>query len=88
MTIRKKITMPRIGPIRWRADGYGTQVLKFSAAGTCLNEPVGGEEIPRDPIQRGYVKIWSSHGPEHIVVDRALTVAAARRRIEHLKKCR
>ena len=87
MSIRAKITMPKIHPIRWRRDGFGTQVIDLPTAGTCVTGKgvVLGEELPRDPIQRGYVKIWKA-GAERRVVDRALTVKAARRRIEQIKQ--
>lgn len=86
---REKITMPKIGPIKWRRDGYGTQVLDFPSGGTCVHDGRGnvlGTEYPSDPIQRGYVKIWHRDvDGDPRVVDRALTVAVARRRIELLK---
>ena len=88
MAFRQKITLPKYHPIRWRADGYGTQVIDLPMAGTCANDVRGfvlGEEVPRDPIQRGYVKIWKA-GSECYVVDRALTVKAARKRIMKLKE--
>lgn len=83
---REKVVLPRVGPIRWRKDGYGTQVLTFSAGGECLALPTGGEVVPSGkPLQRGYVKVWWQGPVERIVVDRALTVRVARRRIAHIK---
>lgn len=67
MSLITRISMPRLDPIRWRKDGYGTQVVWMPAAGTS--------------VQRGYVKIWK----DGEVVDRALTVKAARRRIKRMK---
>lgn len=87
--LQQTIKMPEVHPIRWRNDGYGTQVIKFPDAGFCVNSLNGhvlGAVVPdKDPIQRGYVKIWYA-GVEWQVVDRALTVKAARRRIKRIKE--
>lgn len=64
--------MPQIHPIRWRNDGYGTQVIDLGCHSAYYDNY---------PLQRGCVKIWK----DGRVVDRALTVKAARRRIERLK---
>lgn len=78
---REKQVLPQIGDIRWRKDGFGTQIIKFGAGGT-VSEIIGGESVPSNPIQRGYVKIWY----QGEVIDRALTVKNARRRIAQLKQ--
>jgi len=87
MTLRTQVHLPAIGPIRWRKDGYGTQVITMPAAGTCANhqDQILGEVVPRDPIQRGYVKIWVNPAKPR-VADRALTVRGARKRITRLKQ--
>lgn len=86
--IREKIALGDIGPIRWRRDGYGLQVLRLSAGGFCPGDGPGGETVPdRNRIQRGYVKVWHRPSPtvEARVIDRALTVKVARRRIAQHK---
>ena len=85
---RHKQVMPRIGPIRWRRDGFGIQVIWMSVGGEGMSGILGGEVVPSDPIQRGYVKVWRRGDllRETQVVDRALTVKVARRRINQIKE--
>lgn len=85
-----KVVMPKIGEIKWRRDGYGYQVLDFSVGGEMLTDHRGyclGEVKPSYPLKRGYVKIW--YRDDYTVprvVDRALTVASARKMMSSRKK--
>ena len=86
----RKFTLPRISPIKWLSNEYGYQRVWMSVCANVFN-PDGDkvfEVAPSDPIQRGCIKIWWNppHGERH-VIDRALTVKAARRRIKEHKKC-
>lgn len=88
---QQKTYLPRLHPIVWSKCGcWGTQVFWLSAGCTVELDNkglcTGMEVVPTDVIQRGYVKIWRRgvNVKQH-VVDRALTVTAAKRRIEYLK---
>lgn len=79
----QRITLPRIGKRVPLKEGFSYQVIWMSAGGTLEREgPVGYryETVPTDVIQRGYVKLWRNG----VVVDRALTVKAARRRMQQI----
>jgi hypothetical protein len=86
MSQRKGTTRPKIHDIKWRKDGYGTQVIWLSSYGTCNEWNDGPEYAAKDSIQRGYVKVWF-HGKfvGPLVVDRALTVTAAEKMIARRK---
>lgn len=73
--------MPKIGPIRWRKDGFGIQILAYPKT-----EQLSRSERPKSALyQRGYIKIWYRYPYGNRVVDRALKIRAAYKRIAELK---
>lgn len=69
---------PKIHPIRWMKNGYGTQRIQMPKEGYSIKcgAPHYTQWVPG--IQRGYVKIWYQFADGRRVVDRALTVKRAR----------
>ena len=68
-----------IGDLKHVRGPYYTQIIKFE------NLPVHSRWFKNDPVRmfknRGYVKIWRIENGTKEVVDRALTVENARKRI-------
>jgi hypothetical protein len=78
-----------IGRINWLSKEWAVQtirILKKDAKGYGIR-PYWchwGDPAPKQ-YSRGYVKIWRMVNGERVVVDRALTQTAARRRIKFMK---
>ena len=82
-----KFGLPRIGDIKWINNDLGYQVVVLSAKNEASYDPALNlwKDRQGENINRGCVKIWYNDSAGRRVVDRALTVKVARRRIRQMK---